>query len=279
VKRFTDTDKWLDPWFADLPPLSKLVWLYICDKCDHAGVIDISERIVSAMTGCDQGDVEGHLAELGRRVEKLPNGKWFVPGFVEFQYGALSEKSNLHKSVFRDIEKNNLNHRFKASSSHQVAITKATSKGKGKGKVRVKYSEEFERFWKLYPKRNGKKVGKADCWDWWQGNSVGHEDMARIIPWLLMDNRNRKAAIDAGKFYESLPDPCRWLKGRWWTEPIEPIKIEPTAPQKTKLYPILGKTCSRDGCKMPAVYKSAKGNYDHYYCLEHSPQSVREQYG
>jgi len=48
--------------------------------------------------------------------------------------------------------------------------------------------------------------------------------------------------------------------------------------KKTKLYPIRGKVCSQDGCKMPAVYISKGSAYDHPYCAEHMPDKVREQY-
>jgi len=47
---------------------------------------------------------------------------------------------------------------------------------------------------------------------------------------------------------------------------------------KTRLFPIAGRTCSRDGCGMPAVYKDASGAYDHYYCSNHLPQKVKELY-
>jgi hypothetical protein len=44
---------------------------------------------------------------------------------------------------------------------------------------------------------------------------------------------------------------------------------------KTRLFVIPGKFCGE--CGMPAVYKS-KGEYDNYYCLEHSPQSIKDKY-
>jgi uncharacterized protein YdaU (DUF1376 family) len=50
-----------------------------------------------------------------------------------------------------------------------------------------------------------------------------------------------------------------------------------TSVNKKKLFPLIGKFCSFDGCGMPAVYKSA-GAYDHHYCLGHSPQKVRDEY-
>ncbi len=47
---------------------------------------------------------------------------------------------------------------------------------------------------------------------------------------------------------------------------------------KIKLFPISGKTCSKQECKMPAVFKDSSGNYDHYYCGDHMPVEVKEKY-
>ena len=47
---------------------------------------------------------------------------------------------------------------------------------------------------------------------------------------------------------------------------------------KTKLYPISGKTCGKQGCSLPAVYKDSSGSYDHYYCGNHMPESVKANY-
>jgi hypothetical protein len=37
-KRFVETEKWRDPWFANLTPVAKQVIDYVRDNCDHAGV-------------------------------------------------------------------------------------------------------------------------------------------------------------------------------------------------------------------------------------------------
>ncbi|MHC4327497.1 MAG: hypothetical protein ACYSWW_05180 [Planctomycetota bacterium] len=47
---------------------------------------------------------------------------------------------------------------------------------------------------------------------------------------------------------------------------------------KTKLFPIQGKTCSKESCGMPAVYKSAGDYGDFYYCPEHMPAKVKEKF-
>ena len=48
--------------------------------------------------------------------------------------------------------------------------------------------------------------------------------------------------------------------------------------KKTKLFPIKGKVCSVKGCRMPAKYLDATGNYDSYRCGEHLPDEVKAKY-
>lgn len=48
--------------------------------------------------------------------------------------------------------------------------------------------------------------------------------------------------------------------------------------KKTKLFPIPGKNCSKQGCGMPAVYKNSSGAYDHFTCMSHAPAQIQETY-
>lgn len=48
---------------------------------------------------------------------------------------------------------------------------------------------------------------------------------------------------------------------------------------KLRLLPIIGKTCYKKGCKMPAVYKDESGDYAYYWCGEHMPKEVKDKYG
>lgn len=60
-----------------------------------------------------------------------------------------------------------------------------------------------------------------------------------------------------------------------WRDPYEMKKRKEGM---VKLYPIQGHICSRDDCKMPAVYKDGSGAYDYWYCAEHMPEKVKEKY-
>ena len=130
-KRFTETTKWDDPWYLDLSTEAKLFWGYLCDKCDNAGVIDLSKRHAKFSMGIDT-DIDMLLQELSKNLKKLNNGKLFLPSFISFQFGQLSEASNLHKNIILLLKKHGLYDNYlKGSLRVDIPLIKGTSKGKG----------------------------------------------------------------------------------------------------------------------------------------------------
>jgi len=103
MKRFTETDKWKDAWFMDLPSKWKLAWLWIIDNCDHAGICDANPRLMSAMIG-EPIDGAELLRVMQGRVECPKPGKWFVTKFIVFQYGEeLNPQNSAHKGVINKL--------------------------------------------------------------------------------------------------------------------------------------------------------------------------------
>lgn len=80
----TDSSKWNDGWFSDLPTDMKLVWLYILDTCDHAGVYKLNMKLLKFQTDTERSreEIENYLAE---RIY-VSGDKWFIPKFITFQY-------------------------------------------------------------------------------------------------------------------------------------------------------------------------------------------------
>lgn len=102
-KRFTEIKKWDEPWFWELSPEAKLLWMFLCDHCDHAGIIDISLRIATAKIGCPIK--EQHIAELEHRLHRLECGKFAIKDFIPFQYGTLSRDCKPHNPVFDSLDR------------------------------------------------------------------------------------------------------------------------------------------------------------------------------
>lgn len=119
MKRFTETSKWDDPWFRRLPPEMKLLWQWLLDRCDNAGIIDPDIDLASFQIG-HQYPMDT-LSQFGDRVIQIDCGKWFIPKFITFQYGELSAECRAHKPVFQSLEK------------HQIDATKLHLKGYPKG--------------------------------------------------------------------------------------------------------------------------------------------------
>ena len=106
MKRFTETQKWDDPWFRRLSPELKLLWQWLLDHCDNAGIIDPDLELASFQIGYPKGIHT--LSDIGERVVKLPCGKYFIPKFIPFQYGTLSVDCRAHGPVFQSLEKHGL---------------------------------------------------------------------------------------------------------------------------------------------------------------------------
>lgn len=117
TKRFTDTAKWDDPWFVRLSWQGKLLWIYICDRCDASGVIELCPEVASLVIGAQV--TEASFSAFGDRVAKLPNGKWLIRKFLAFQYVTVDPKCPAHKPVIQKIEENGL-HRLSNTLSNRV---------------------------------------------------------------------------------------------------------------------------------------------------------------
>ena len=196
AKRMTDTDKWKKRFLRELKPQHKLLWFYILDDCNHAGIWDVDIEVASIRIG--ETLVYDMLPqEFLNKIEIFDNGdKWFIPDFIEFQYGELNPNSNVHKSVIALLDKYNLQGYLKGSQALPEGVQ---DKDKDKDIVKVKskvkrfvkptieevadYCNErsndvdAEKFYDYYSS-NGWKVGKNAMKDWkasvrtWEKNTT-----------------------------------------------------------------------------------------------------------
>lgn len=132
-KRFTDTEKWKKPFIRSLDGPYKLLWMYIVDDCDHAGIWQVDFEVARIRIG---QDVNYETAErlFGERIVKIEKFKWFIPDFVTFQYGELSEKNRLHQSVIFILNKYGL----RGDDGASKGLPRAQGKGQGIGQGQEK---------------------------------------------------------------------------------------------------------------------------------------------
>ena len=104
AKRFTDSRKWDDPFFIELPNKYKLLWFFILDKCNHAGIFEFSKRLVDFNLN-DSYKKSDILEVFNGKIEVLKSGKWFIKKFISYQYGELNEANRAHNSVINILKK------------------------------------------------------------------------------------------------------------------------------------------------------------------------------
>lgn len=106
MKRFTETTKWNDPWYRKLTPQLKCFWLWLCDNCDSAGVINVDFELASFQIG--ELISADDMVSFADRIRQLPKGRFWIIKFIPFQYGKLSRDCKPHTPVFTALERNGL---------------------------------------------------------------------------------------------------------------------------------------------------------------------------
>ncbi len=180
-KRFTATEKWDDPWFRKLSPTYKLLWQFICDKCDNAGVwkkdFELAEFCIREKI--DEQSAFEAFCNGKERIIKLNDDYWLISDFVRFQFGELSKNCKQHAHIITLIESHRAGKGYPVISLRADtgvgAGVDATPKDKDKDKDKEKdkekdkvkdkgivkgnpeYSAEFDGLWAMYPRQEGKK--------------------------------------------------------------------------------------------------------------------------
>lgn len=107
AKRFTDTERFRDPWYRKLTPVQKCIWEYMLSECDHAGVLNFDLESMSFHIGAAvlMEDVEA----FGDRIVFIRADILFIPKFIKFQYGELNTENKAHQGVIKVLNEYNIN--------------------------------------------------------------------------------------------------------------------------------------------------------------------------
>ena len=162
-KRFTDTEKWKKPFIRSLQGAYKLLWLYICDDCDHAGIWQVDLDVAQIRIG-EKIDLKNAINAFGDKIVVFDGGnKWFIPAFIEFQYpSGLNSDNRAHNSVILLLEK------YKLINKNKVLISPLKGamdmvKDMDKDKDKVKDKGEIE---KIEIKSLGIEI--IEYWNLWK---------------------------------------------------------------------------------------------------------------
>lgn len=160
AKRYTDTEKWEDEWFYALPGKMMLAWDYINCHCDAVGIWKVNLRKLSDLIKFEitSDEFKTHFSE---KVVFLPRGRIWVPSFIKFQYGKLSNKNRAQLGMMRTIVQETVElpltgdvleliNKFKkivfegqvTPADPQVTLVEGPGNGNGNGNACIKDLEE-----------------------------------------------------------------------------------------------------------------------------------------
>ena len=177
AKRFIDSEIFNDPWFMELKPTTKLLWIYLITNCDHAGIIDLNLRLAEFQTGITGLNKSWATVnqELGNRLIPLDEQYYFIPKFIDFQYPkGLSESVNAQRSVIERLRKHKILDEENRTVLEGLTNPLATDQDKDKD-IFISKEEKLERLkheireciGKYYDGRKFDDTEAKKFYDWW----------------------------------------------------------------------------------------------------------------
>jgi hypothetical protein len=251
AKRFTSCNIWDEDWFLEMPEEYMLFWGYLKDKCDHAGIwkpnkINFEATVLKNKKTINLDAALQFFNKEKERIIVLPNGRWLLIGFFEFQYGNIINLNNrVHSSAYQLFNLNGVN----LTSIRPLLEVKDGVKDKDKDKDKLnKGAEEkpkfneleslFEEARKMYPgSKNGAGTELMNL-------KKKHSDWKEVIPTfkekISNQIRNRVIKNTAGEFVAPWKNFSTWINKRCWEEeagvaPVEKGENKHVMPGKINL--------------------------------------------
>jgi hypothetical protein len=139
--RFIDTERWKEDWYCELKGEYQKLFDYICDQCDNAGVWKPNKVDFEIKTGfsVNLGSFLKKVNGDKERILLLDNGRWFILGFISFQWFNKKEQfsliltNRLHKSIYDLLNKHNVPIEKVRGLQEVLEGSTQTSKDKDKG--------------------------------------------------------------------------------------------------------------------------------------------------
>ena len=230
ANRFTDTEKYEDPWFRALPAEMKAVWDFLCCRCNHAGIwkvdMELLNYFVKPKSPITEKEILTTMNNGKDRCKTLSSGKLWLTGFIEFQYkGGLNENNNAHRGVVQQLRKHH--------------ITQGLPRGWGgakKGLTRGSPATKDKDKEKEYIDTSNKVI---DYFNRTTESSYKHSDTARgpIVARLKDGFTGRQCAEVIHKKYHQWKDDEKMCKYVRISTLFQPTKFEGYLNEKTVVEP------------------------------------------
>lgn len=193
AKRFTDTELWDKEWFMALSCKYKCLVKYVRDKCDLSGIWSPNWGLANSYIG--EAVSEKELLEIdgGKQFKKASSGKIVCIGFIEFQYGKLSEKSPVHRKILNLLEVHKIDYKYpinrveeKEEDKEEEKVVEEEKEIEGEKNFEILEIQEeaqlwptFEDFWNEYDKKVGEKGKVKKLWD-----KLKQDDREKIMSYV-----------------------------------------------------------------------------------------------
>ena len=224
-KKFTETEKWNDKWFRSLSPNEKLVFLFLCERCDLAGFYEIDPPDMSHKIGLPEMEILGAVQGLNRGIDRVGDWVWIINHLKHQRNLPLNEKNNAHKHIIGRInEMITMFPNVPSKLGADMGLFSPIGKGKGKGKSKSKgkggeLPEGFSDFWAAYPPN--RRVGKAEAVTEWKNIENAKDLLGKITTALKWQSTSQEWIKEDGIY---IPHPCRYLKKRRWEDEQPKVK-------------------------------------------------------
>lgn len=238
---FFNTRFWTDAYIADLDPSEKLLFAYCFTSSflSSSGIYEVPLKYIASETGLDRDMVEKILGRFERDGKIVYRKGWLAilkyPKYQSFNLpkvilGLQNELLAIPQDILAFVVDAGYAYDSLPSSlaiDWQSIANKGKGRDKDKGNVlrdrgvgeeietepapkkKADYPDDFEAFWKIYPK----KVGKKNAYDQWRKlKPADREQIMADIP--------KREAKDDKWLNGYVKDPERYLKNRQWEDEI-----------------------------------------------------------
>jgi len=204
AKRFIDTKIWDKAWFRKLSPKNKLFWIYLLTRCDHAGIWDADWEAAEFLIG-EWVNYDELPIEITAKMQYIKGDEqYFIPSFVEFQYGILKANSKPHLSVIKRLTDKGL---MKGIESVSITL-KDKDQDKDQDKVTEKERHFIDFCKKVYKKYNISDVMLVDF----------------INYWTEMNPDGKKMRFEMEKVFDHKKRLVKWRdNNKKWEKPVKEL--------------------------------------------------------
>jgi len=99
--KFTNPKKWDDVWFAGLTMEQKVMFVYLCEKCDIAGFLEINERLITLQTGIE--NVSDNIKSLSKSIIYRDGYVWVKKHLKHQKNLPINPRNGAHKAIVNSI--------------------------------------------------------------------------------------------------------------------------------------------------------------------------------